>query len=573
MNPLQDRPYYYLENFEIALAWIRQRHDDLLSDEERTFVAEFSSLPCASKALLVRMLMRKGDLFRESRLNYPEIGVTAVAASALIERAWIDADPTLNIEQIFSLLTKPEIVALFKLTHHRKAMRKCDQLAELSIEFAEARPFSRWHAAANESVFHVRVCDLCDRLRLIFFGNLLQDWTAFVLSDLGVFRYEKVELPAQSRGFQSRRDIDDYLQLYQCRERSRAGESPESVLADLPATCSNSWLNARREKFLFRIAQQFESMRRWSCALEIHARCSFPGARVRAIRVLERCGHVEAAWQLASTAQSAPESEGEAQQLTRILPRLVRKLGKPAPKKNRSSSSTEVAQIVLSLPMEDSLSSSVEEIVRAHLEGREQAEALQQSPGFASSRAVGTTSAPVFYVENTLLNSLFGLLCWEAVFAPVPGAFFHPFHSGPADLHSADFHLRRKAQFADCLSQLDSNRYQSTVLKNFQLKYGTLSPFVAWEYLSEELLDLALHCIPAAHLKKCFERILLDIPTNRSGLPDLIQFWPKEQRYRMIEVKGPGDRLQDNQIRWIKFCLGHGIPVEVCYVQWMEKSA
>ena len=51
--------------------------------------------------------------------------------------------------------------------------------------------------------------------------------------------------------------------------------------------------------------------------------------------------------------------------------------------------------------------------------------------------------APVFYVENTLINGLFGLLCWRAIFSAIPGAFFHPFHRGPADLYSPDFHQRR----------------------------------------------------------------------------------------------------------------------------------
>ena len=40
-----------------------------------------------------------------------------------------------------------------------------------------------------------------DRLRLLFFGNLHQDWTEFVLSDLGLFRYEQVEFSSASRGF------------------------------------------------------------------------------------------------------------------------------------------------------------------------------------------------------------------------------------------------------------------------------------------------------------------------------------------------------------------------------------
>ena len=33
------------------------------------------------------------------------------------------------------------------------------------------------------------VGDLCERLRLMFFGNLRQDWSEFVLADLGVFKY------------------------------------------------------------------------------------------------------------------------------------------------------------------------------------------------------------------------------------------------------------------------------------------------------------------------------------------------------------------------------------------------
>jgi hypothetical protein len=178
--------------------------------------------------------------------------------------------------------------------------------------------------------------------------------------------------------------------------------------------------------------------------------------------------------------------------------------------------------------------------------------------------------APVHYVENTLINSLFGLLCWNAVFAAVPGAFFHPFHTGPADLHGADFHRRREREFAACLAQLDSDAYKDTIAQCFRSKHGIQSPFVYWELLSEELLGHALACIPASHLRKWFDRMLHDIPSNRSGFPDLIQFWPRERRYRMIEVKGPGDRLQDNQIRWLDYCMAHDMPVAVCYVQWAE---
>jgi hypothetical protein len=64
---------------------------------------------------------------------------------------------------------------------------------------------------------------------------------------------------------------------------------------------------------------------------------------------------------------------------------------------------------------------------------------------------------------------------------------------------------------------------------------------------------------------------LADLRNNRSGLPDLIQFSPASNSYRMIEVKGPGDRLQDNQIRWLDYFSRHQMPALVCYVQYQTK--
>jgi hypothetical protein len=95
---------------------------------------------------------------------------------------------------------------------------------------------------------------------------------------------------------------------------------------------------------------------------------------------------------------------------------------------------------------------------------------------------------------------------------------------------------------------------------------------VHWGLLTQELVTQALDCLPAAHLKLWFERLLRDIRGNRSGLPDLIRFWPAERRYELIEVKGPGDRLQDNQIRWLTYCAQHGMPVRVLDIRWADDA-
>ncbi|WP_271411676.1 VRR-NUC domain-containing protein [Pseudomonas sp. Q1-7] len=533
-------PFYYLHNFHTLLDWISERYNDLLSDEESAFIRDFRALPRASQALLVRMVMRKGTLFRASKLNYAEIGDTREAAAPLVEMGWVDAAPRLDLPQLFSLLTLGEVDACFGKAPGRKAER----LQALLDAQGQARDFGDWYPASNDRIYALGLMDICDRLRLMFFGNLYQDWSEFVLADLGIYQYEKVEIDAAARGFRVRADLDYYLRLHHWRERFEAGEALDGLLAELPVEPhANPWLDARRRKLIFQVGQHCERCELPEAALVLYSLSDYAGARVRRIRVLERLEARADAFELAMQAWSSPESDEERQHLARILPRLRRKLGLP---KEPVAGRAPVRRIDLVLPQPPE-HLSVEHAVLLHLQQED---------------------APVHYVENTLINSLFGLLCWDAIFAALPGAFFHPFHNGPADLLSPDFHGRRADLFDACLTQLDSDAYLATIRRIYTSKQGLLSPFVYWSNLDEALLEQALACLPAAQLKACFQRILTDIKANRAGLPDLIQFWPQARRYRLIEVKGPGDRLQDNQLRWLEFCAEHEIPVEVCYVQW-----
>ena len=549
MLPTHPYQFYYLENFQRVLDWVAQRYSDLLSVEEQGFIHRFPTLPQCSRALLVRMIMRKGEVFRYEKLHYNEIGCPDAAAKPLVDFGWITHNPSLNIDQLFGLLRKAEVVEAFRIAASGKLKRKTELLEDLRHEFCDAKPLNEWLAGSEESIYGLTVTSLCECLRLMFFGNIYQDWSEFVLSDLGIYRYEKVEFSESTRGFRSRQDIDDYLHLHRCRERFDDGQCLDEVLRDVPVQpYENLWLEGRRNKLLYRIAQQYERCGDLQNAFDLYRKCSYHGARLRAIRVLEKKEEVSAAFALSEVALNAPESESEHQALLRNLHRLRHKLGhaKVIPIKG---SLIEAQNLILPYP---TALASVERVVQSHLSSEQN---------------------PVYYVENALINSLFGLLCWPAIFAPIPSAFFHPFHRGPVDLLNPDFVHKRQEVFGLCLAQLDSDDYQQAIVQTYHAKSGIQSPFVFWGAIDEALLMMALHCIPATHLKKYFQRILQDIPANRSGLPDLIQFWPEEKRYLLLEVKGPGDRLQDNQIRWINYCIKHEMPVAVTYVQWLEQVA
>jgi hypothetical protein len=497
----------------------------------------------------VRMLMRKGALFRASRLSYAEIGCPRQAVVPLVALGWVDAQPQLSVDELFALTTRAELLELFPELNASRGVRKTELLDRLRAIHAEARQYAQWDARGSDQVLRVAIGPLCDRLRLMFFGNLHQDWSEFVLADLGIMQYEQVAFEPSSRAFQQRADIEMWLALHACREALDGladGESLDALIQAVEAVDSrNPWLATRRAKLLFSIGQRAERQQQWDTASQVYARCGWPGARHRRMRALERSGRFDDALALALDAAAAPEGEEESQRVARLLARLQRRLGHAV---GRAAPPRAVTRATLTLAR-PATPMAVEYVARDHLSRQD---------------------APVYYVENALINSLFGLLCWEPVFAALPGAFFHPFQRGPADLHAPDFHARRASQFERCLAQLDSDAYRATILHHFDAKAGLQSPFVFWGMLSPELLALALECLPAAHLKRWFERLLLDIRANRSGLPDLIRFWPRERRYELIEVKGPGDRLQDNQVRWLAYCVQHEMPVRVLDVRWRD---
>jgi hypothetical protein len=575
------RPYYYLENFTVALDWLRSRYRELLAAEEQQFMVDFARLPVTSAALVVRMIMRQGDLFRATKLNYAEIGCPRQAAAPLIDLGWLDPHPDLSFPNLCRLLRKAELWSALGLRGAARSVRKAELIPLLGPIAEETRPLDAWWPEAADVIFHVRIAPLCDRLRLMFFGNFYQSWSEFVLADLGIFRYEKIPLDDAARAFQTRAQVEQFHAIYRCRELLHAETALEDVLAVVPAPLADidgeiepgsAWIEAKRAKLLFVIGQLYEKERELPQALEIYQGCQHPEARLRAIRVLEKLERFADAAELLARVLEAPASELEAQRSARILPRLNRKLDikelHQPPRRRRHSHSWEELELELPHPSAQQPPDLPEGIDPPPQADPQQSPTPPQRVELAVAEHLTTPNAPVLYVENTLLNTLFGLLCWDAIFAPLPGAFFHEFHAAPADLLDPDFQRKREPQFRACFAQLQSAAYRDTILHAFEAKSGIQSPFVPWGALSREELELALDCIPATHLQKCFERLLADIRTNRSGLPDLIQLWPAERRYKLIEVKGPGDRLQDNQIRWLNFCLTHDIPVCVCKVTW-----
>ncbi len=59
--------------------------------------------------------------------------------------------------------------------------------------------------------------------------------------------------------------------------------------------------------------------------------------------------------------------------------------------------------------------------------------------------------------------------------------------------------------------------------------------------------------------------LAMDHQTYRSGFPDL-SLWKLPDQVMIIEVKGPGDRLQNHQKVWLETLHRIGVDTRVCRV-------
>lgn len=540
---------YYLQNFRFLLNWVQERYADLLNDEEQHFIQQFYQLDHDAQCLLVRLSSRKGPLFRRDKLSYSEIASIDMAAQQLVDAGLLQTEKSIDVEVLSNSLTKPELLLLFG--NHLlglKQARKDVLVQSLINQFTEPRCWQDWINNQFGAGWYLDNQCIIRNLLLLFFGNAYQDLTEFVLQDLGFFRYENYTIDYQHRVFKNRFELDQYQHLVRLREQLEAASHTESLVqlaAQLPTQCDSEKLQRRRAKLCNQLAYELERTKEYGLALQLYEQSHLPPARERRIRLLEKQGKYAEAWALLALLLEQPINEQELQVAQRIAPRLAKKLDLNFEKLPMPTICFQQLELVRCTDGQGNLM-RVEEVVRL---------------------SFNTTAAPCVYAENALVGGLFGLWLWPELFRGIEGAFANPFQVAPLDLYQEDFVTNRPGINA-LWTTLESDEYRHRIRQTWNEKHGIANHFVNWSFITSDLLEIALHSIPANHLALIFKRLLFDIKNNRSGLPDLIQFYPEQKTYRMIEVKGPGDRIQDNQQRWLDYCTKHGIPVEVCYVRW-----
>lgn len=543
-------PFYYRDNFLRLCDTVEAQYGDILDADERGLLATLRRLDFNAQCLYVRLVSRSGPWFRESKLAYDELGPAAALLDELLANNMAEEASALSAQELGKLFTRPELQQIFPALQMRLFPDKAAQL--LAIEQLQLSAQEVLQAVAKfEPQRIVAPCGatLTQQLQLLFFGNRHQSLTDFILQDLGLTRYYPYHLDREHRLFSCRAALQEYMDCvaladshYALLEAGEQAQLPALATQLLSMDICYASSQKRWHRLCNNLARDLERLDEQELALALYSRSARHPARERRARILEGGGDWQGALALCQQILDEPWCEAEQESAARIAPRVQRKLDNARLPRRRDS----FEQIALLLPRG---SGSVELQAAAHLQQQWQA---------------------VHYVENTLMNTLFGLAFWEQIFAPVPGVFHHPYQSAPTDMYDSAFRSRRAGAIAARMAQLREENLAETLVAAYQRYQHYECRWTHWRYIALELVEASARLIPAAHLLAIWERMLFDPAENRRGFPDLIALGAEPGQYCLIEVKGPGDALQDTQKRWLRYFQAQGVPAQVAWVQWRD---
>lgn len=534
---------YYLQNALYVADWILEKHPALLNEDELATLNTFIALPKEAQCLYVRLLTRKGPYFRSDKLVYAEVPNLAATLELLNEQFTVAMPNSIPTDAFANLLTKPELAKCFPKLAKLNKQSMCEALASQSDEIS----ISHLNSLNQPPLIIFRLHDNHWQVfRTLFFGNAHQDLTEFVLNDLGLVTFENYPVPASNSIWSSREALEEYLNLNSISDaltlhwesnRERDTALPLStwhaMAGELTEIKRHDRAEARRQKFGLRVARAFERHEAWQDALALYATTPRPPSRERQARILEKLGENNKATELCQQMQDHPLSPQETEFA----------LGRLSSKKSSRAAVWKQHTETLTLT---SSPEGVEHDVALYFQN---------------------TGVHAWHLENGLIMSLFALSFWPVIFADVPGAFFHPFQRGPADLSDHDFLAKRETELNACWKTFESKKWQDVIEQRWAEKSGIANPFAYWPDIAWPIAELALSVVPKAHWRAMFERIWNNPKAHRNGLPDLLVIDTESNTYELVEVKGPGDQLQPNQKAWLRYFSDHDIPYRVIHVR------
>jgi DNA polymerase III subunit epsilon len=524
--------YYYHDHFVEMVAFVRATYGSILTDEHDAFVVRFQHLSKDAQCLLVRMVNRRGAIFNRSLFRYAEISDLERATDDLLACGQARRLREEDYAAFVTCLPKDILVAGAK-SAGRADIRGSWPKAKLVDYFLAQVPFevAAEHCGAAKFIALDDVRPL-EFLLYLYFGKTEEDLKNFALRDLGILHTNK------ATSFKAR--FTDGDEARACFHYSRLLDHLEvkspaicrSAVADILGgpNCPSDYAADLRSRAAWQTGQFFEKLGETDLARQLYRAGSSPECNERLVRLLYGTGDKADAEDLLRRMIDDPASDGEMVFATDFY---ARKFGG-----RRTGSCTELLRAGVTLTVDD---------------------VYRGNPEAGVAGVMRRRGYRVFFAENALWHSLFGLLFWDELFES--DLLHSSFDWVPHCLVDRSFARRFAAQIEDKLCAVRSGNALNLLLRSIAAKWGRPNGIFAWDHVDVDALRLLLSGSSGAGIATILLAMCEGYREIRDGFPDLML--EKDGEVSFMEIKAEGDAIRRNQLTRLRQLGNAGIRAEI----------
>ncbi|CAJ1839037.1 unnamed protein product [Sphenostylis stenocarpa] len=578
----------YQLNFCLMLQEVLRNNIHLLTGDEKSFM---------------------GPWFRMSSISYPEIVDTQKAVKELAEKEYLHSIEDANqlcmsdVNDILNILNVSELREIWEHPEHGgcHGMKKQHLISSIISRDAGV-PWPKLSTMILERTSScIRISSKAESLmwrsERLFFLNGEQDISSFLLVDMGKIKYPAYNCIISEPIFSNRRNLLSYeeaIEVAQIMDEVLDANKIEVILRciKIAESCVStdfldqystsesvssihhlftaSWVYSK----VITVGISFlEQERRYTDAINLLKWLLnvFPydlrrGYWTMRLSVdLEHLGRIDESLQVAENGLLDPWTRAGSRM---ALQRRVLRLGKPPRRWKLPSFSRSALQKIPQVFVQGRpLNSDLGGKNRYYNEEGKQCGVEELALHYYAGEGGGWQGV---HAESGIWLTIFGLLMWDVIYADVPNVFYTRFQNAPLDFGTDGFYAARKSIIESHLQHIRDGMAEEFLIKSWETHIGTACRGVNWDCHSLDELRAVVTCVGGTCLASLCQFLAQDYRSWSSGMPDLL-LWRFHGEYsgdaKLVEVKGPSDRLSEQQRAWLLLLMDCGFAIEVCKVK------
>lgn len=543
-RPQRELPQlYYLTHFQEMLAFVREKYAHVLDEPHRNFLTDFDALSLDAQCLFVRLVNRKGLVFETAKLRYEEITDLPGTLGALRSAGFAAAVNHESFAELLNSVSKDVLIDLMAPHLETAGVKRSWSKAAVIAHARTTLSFGTFNSseAAKSFVVQGRRAEL-GFLLYLYFGRIEQGVTRFALRDLGLVRTHHFKSDYEAR-FETREEAETCYFYAHRMEDLKTTEDNACLLwlDDVPAWPEAGGDKAEdlRDRLLYALGSRLEKAGEIEPALTVYTLGGSALCNERLVRLRYSRGERDLVRVKLEAMMAHPASDLEAHFAQDFY---LRKF-----KGKRTSALTDRLRAGAAIGVDES---------------------FRNAPERGAAEVFRRQGYEVFYSENAIWRTLFGMLFWEEIYCEQAAAIHNAFEPLPQSLKSGGFYEAFQDRIEGKLGLLkDPAVALQVLLASLTANYGTPNGIFRWRPNITDWLGPFLQKAPSDALATVLREMCRDYMGRKDGFPDLM-LW-NEDGLRFVEIKTAGDQIRRNQLTQLDLLGRAGFRVEVNRVEWI----